>query len=217
MPGTRMERAPSRTQLAAKRCVDIVGAATLLVASSPVITVCALLVRVTSPGPVLFRQWRPGLGGHPFLMYKVRTMRSDADVSLAQLMAADDDARREWESYGRLIEDPRLIPRIGRLLRRTSLDELPQLINVLRGDMSLVGPRPLPFPVIDNLPAEQVRVRETVRPGLTGLWQTAGRSDLDLRQLLALDEAYVTSWSLRLDLRILARTPTAVIRRRGAY
>lgn len=216
-PDTRMERSPSRTQLAAKRCVDIVGSATLLVVASPVITVCALLVRVTSPGPVLFRQWRPGLGGHPFLMYKVRTMRSDADVALAQLMAADGDARREWESYGRLIEDPRLIPRIGRLLRRTSLDELPQLINVLRGDMSLVGPRPLPFPVIDNLPAEQVRVRETVRPGLTGLWQTAGRSDLDLRQLLALDEAYVTSWSLRLDLRILARTPTAVIRRRGAY
>ncbi len=207
----------SSTQLGVKRCVDILGAVTMLVAAAPVITVCALLVRVASPGPAFFRQWRPGLGGRPFLMYKVRTMRSDADVALEQLMAADGDARKEWESYGRLVTDPRLIPGIGRLMRRTSLDELPQLVNVLRGEMSLVGPRPLPFPVVDNLPAEQVRVRETVRPGLTGLWQTAGRSDLDLGQLLVLDEAYVKGWSLRLDLRILARTPRAVIRRQGAY
>ncbi len=207
----------SKQQAVIKRGLDIVGAASLLVLTTPVIFSCALLVRVISPGPAFFRQSRPGRGGQPFALYKIRTMGTDSDLVFARLMRTDPCALKEWETYGRLAEDPRLIPRVGRLLRRTSIDELPQLVNVLRGDMSLVGPRPLPSAVVEGLPAMAIEARETVRPGLTGLWQVLGRSDLDLSQLLTLDEAYVANWSLALDVQILLRTPVAVVCRRGAY
>ncbi len=207
----------SSRHAAVKRGLDVFGAASLLVATTPVILFCALVVRVVSPGPDFFRQSRLGRDGRPFALYKIRTMGTDADVVLAHLLRSDSSRSEEWETYGRLAEDPRLVPRVGRLLRRTSVDELPQLVNVLRGDMSLVGPRPLPPAVAHGLPAEAIRARGTVRPGLTGLWQVSGRSDLDLSQLLAVDETYVATWSLALDLRILLRTPVAVVRGRGAY
>ena len=119
--------------------------------------------------------------------------------------------------YGRLTTDPRVLPGVGRFLRRTSLDELPQLVNVIRGEMSLVGPRPLPAAVLACLPPAEVAIRASVPPGLTGLWQVSGRSDHDLAALVGIDCEYVRSWSLALDLRILVRTPLAVVTGRGAY
>ncbi len=207
----------SNPEAAIKRGLDIVGAASLLVLTAPVILSCALVVRVISPGPAFFRQSRLGRGEQPFALYKIRTMGTDADLVLARLIRSDPRSAEEWETYGRLAQDPRLVPRVGRLLRRTSIDELPQLVNVLRGDMSLVGPRPLPPAVVKGLSAEAIEARSTVRPGLTGLWQVLGRSDLDLAQLLTLDQTYVANWSLALDLQILLRTPAAVVCGRGAY
>ena len=201
----------------AKRALDVAGAAALLVAGMPLMALGALLLRLRSPGPVLFRQRREGLDGRPFTLYKLRTMRVDADDVLARVLADDAAAREEWTRYRRLRDDPRLVRGVGAWLRRTSLDELPQLWNVLRGDMSLVGPRPLELPVLDRFPAVERAARAAVRPGLTGLWQVTGRSDTDLDTLWAIDAEYVRSRSLLGDLRILARTPRAVITRRGAY
>jgi lipopolysaccharide/colanic/teichoic acid biosynthesis glycosyltransferase len=189
----------------------------MLVLALPAIGVSAVLVRVTSPGPAIYSQWRHGRDGQAFRAYKIRTMRTDAAEILGMLRDTDAGIAEEWELYGCLAEDPRVIPYIGSWLRKSSLDELPQLFNVLRGEMSLVGPRPLPLELAQMLPADQVQARSTVRPGLTGLWQVRGRSDLDLAALLALDRTYVDEWSLRLDLSILLRTPMAVLSRRGAY
>jgi lipopolysaccharide/colanic/teichoic acid biosynthesis glycosyltransferase len=168
------------------------------------------LVKLDSPGPVLFRQPRAGRGGHPFRIVKFRTMRVDAEDLLADLR------RRSGQdgAFFKLEDDPR-ITRIGHWLRRLSLDELPQLWNVLQGDMSLVGPRPLPvseagwFSPID-------RRRTLVRPGITGLWQVSGRSSLTAEDAVRLDLTYVESWSLVLDLVILVRTVGAVVRGSGA-
>lgn len=200
-----------------KRGIDLVGASAMLLLSFPVIGISAVLVRVISPGPAIYSQWRHGRDGRAFRAYKIRTMRTDAEEILGMLRHTDAGIAEEWELYGCLADDPRVIPYIGGWLRKSSLDELPQLLNVLRGEMSLVGPRPLPLEVAQRLPADQVHLRSTVRPGLTGLWQVQGRSDLDLAALLALDRTYVAEWTLRLDLTILLRTPLAVLSRRGAY
>ncbi|MFS8586754.1 MAG: sugar transferase, partial [Acidimicrobiia bacterium] len=190
--------------------IDRVGAALLLVLLAPVFAVVAVAVKLSSPGPVLYRQERVGQYGRTFEFLKFRTMVTEADAQLAQLAAAN-------ESDGLLFkirEDPR-VTRVGRFLRRTSLDELPQLWNVLRGDMSLVGPRPLP---VDAEEFEgDARRRLRVRPGITGLWQVSGRSELGWEETVALDMYYVDHWSLAMDLAILARTPLAVLRGTGAW
>jgi lipopolysaccharide/colanic/teichoic acid biosynthesis glycosyltransferase len=200
-----------------KRGLDLVAAASLLVIVLPLLLACAVLVRWNSHGPVIYRQLRCGLDGKPFTLYKLRTMEVDAERLIEALVRSDPAARDEWDRYRRLTRDPRLVPRVGGPIRRASLDELPQLWNVVRGDMSMVGPRPLELPSIDELPEERVAVRSSVRPGLTGLWQVSGRSEMTLEQMLALDEAYVLRWSILLDLQLIARTPLAVIRARGAY
>lgn len=195
---------------AIKRFVDVVGAAALIVLLSPVLLAAAVTVKVDSPGPVLFRQRRSGLRGREFQVLKLRTMRVGSERQ-RQAMAEHN------ESDGHLFkirEDPR-VTRAGRLMRRFSVDELPQLFNVVMGDMSLVGPRPLPTE--DSAFGELARRRLLVRPGLTGLWQVSGRSSLSWEETLRLDLAYVDTWSLRLDLVILARTPRAVLRGEGAY
>ncbi|MGH3730096.1 MAG: sugar transferase [Micromonosporaceae bacterium] len=195
----------------AKEFFDRVGAALLLVCLSPLLLTLAMLVRHDSAGPVLFRQVRVGRDGREFTMYKFRTMYVDAEQRLADLMVRE-------ERHGVLFkmpDDPRVTP-IGRLLRRASLDELPQLCNVLRGDMSLVGPRP-PLPREVELYPDDMRRRFVVKPGLTGLWQVSGRSDLSWEETVRLDLRYVESWSLSLDLVILLRTLTAVWRASGAY
>jgi exopolysaccharide biosynthesis polyprenyl glycosylphosphotransferase len=194
-----------------KELVDRVGAALLLAAFGPLLWGVALLVRVTSRGPVLFRQVRVGRDGREFRIFKFRSMYVDAEARLA-------DLRHLNEHDGVLFkirDDPRVTP-VGRWLRRFSLDELPQLLNVLTGQMSLVGPRP-PLPAEVAAYADDVRRRLAVKPGMTGLWQVSGRSDLSWEEAVRLDLRYVENWSLSLDLVILLRTMTAVLRSSGAY
>jgi len=182
-----------------------------------VLVALAVAIRRASPGPALFRQVREGAGGRRILVLKLRTMEVDAEAALAGHLARTPAADDEWRRYRRLADDPRLIPRWGRPLRRPSLDELPQLWNVVRGDMRLVGPRPLELEVLDRFPVEDRRLRWCARPGLTGLWQVSGRSDLDLDGLRELDRRYLHSWSFGMDLRILRATPRALLSREGAF
>jgi len=193
-----------------KTWIDRVGAAVLLLLVSPVLVVAALAVRLTSPGPAFFRQERAGRRGRPFTIYKLRTMTVDAEAALeeAQQLSGSSGPFFKWD------EDPR-VTRVGRWLRRYSLDELPQLWNVLRGDMSLVGPRPLPMHEARMLTLESRR-RTLARPGLTGLWQVSGRSALDAERAVELDLAYLDNWSLATDLSILVRTIGVVVRGDGA-
>src|SRR5439155_23310770 len=194
-----------------KAVFDRAGAAALLVAASPVMALVALAVRTGSAGPVLFRQTRVGRGGRRFVMYKFRTMCTGADRRLGEIRHLNDSDAVLFK----VRDDPR-VTRVGRWLRRWSLDELPQLFNVLRGDMSLVGPRP-PLPEEVAAYPEDARRRLAVRPGMTGLWQVSGRSDLPWEEAVRLDLRYVDNWSLSLDLVILLRTLTAVARASGAY
>ena len=194
----------------AKAAVDRLLAAVGLVALAPVLLPVALLVRLDSPGPVLFSQVRIGREGREFRVVKFRTMYVDAELRLAEL----SNRNQTNGLLFKIADDPR-ITRVGRFLRRTSIDELPQLLNVLRGDMSLVGPRPLP--VKDSDFTGDVRRRLLVRPGITGLWQVNGRSRLSWEDAVRLDLYYVENWSIALDLAILARTVGAVLRGTGAY
>jgi exopolysaccharide biosynthesis polyprenyl glycosylphosphotransferase len=199
------------TDFATKRAFDLVVAALLAVCLSPLWLLIAALIKLTSRGPVLYADTRIGLGEQTFRMFKFRTMVADADARQAEL-------ERENEATGALFKirrDPRVTP-IGRLLRRFSLDEVPNLINVLRGEMSLVGPRPLPIRDFERL-EHWHRRRYLVLPGLTGLWQVAGRSDLSFDDLVRLDFYYLENWSIWLDVTILFKTPFAVATRRGAY
>lgn len=206
--------APPRASWAAaavKSLADRVVAALLLLAVAPLLAVLALLVRLDSPGSALFTQQRVGRGGRLFRVYKLRTMRADAEALKAELQVLD-------EGNGVLFkirEDPR-VTRLGRLLRRSSLDELPQLLNVVRGEMSLVGPRPaLPEEVARYTRLERRRL--AVRPGITGLWQVSGRSSLSRERSMCLDSSYVDNWRARGDVAILLRTVHAVVSKRGAY
>src|SRR5918994_1052494 len=194
-----------------KRSFDFVGALVLLLVLSPVLIGIALAVFVTSRGPILYRSIRPGIGGEPFACFKFRTMRSDAD----QLQADLESLNEASGALFKIRRDPRMTP-VGRLLRRYSLDELPQLFNVVLGQMSLVGPRPLPQRDFDQL-EEWHKKRYLVLPGLTGLWQVSGRSELDFDDLVRLDFLYLERWSVGLDLTILLKTIPAVISRRGAF
>lgn len=191
-------------------------AAVLLVVSAPLWIGLAILIRSGSPGKMLVRQDREGRGGAIFGMFKLRTMHCDADARLASILA-DGVAAEEWRRFGRLGSDPRIAGRFGGLARRYSIDELPQLINVVRGEMALVGPRPLLPQIAIRLQPEDLHARRQVAPGLTGLWQVSGRSDLDLETMGQIDRDYVKRRSLWLDLSILLRTLPTVIFARGAY
>jgi exopolysaccharide biosynthesis polyprenyl glycosylphosphotransferase len=194
-----------------KAAFDVSVAALLLVLLAPLLLLIALVIRLDTGGPVFFRQVRVGRGGEPFRMVKFRTMHTDAEARLEAM-------RRQNEHAGVLFkirEDPR-VTRCGRILRRYSLDELPQLINVLLGEMSLVGPRP-PLPAEVEQYPHDMRRRLVVKPGMTGLWQVSGRSDLSWEDSIRLDLRYVENWSLTVDLVILMRTATAVVRGSGAY
>ena len=194
-----------------KRTFDFVMALALLVILSPLLLLIACAVFISSRGPVLYRSMRPGIGGERFACLKFRTMRSDADQMQADLESLN-------EASGALFKirhDPRLT-HVGRVLRRYSLDELPQLLNVLAGKMSLVGPRPLPQRDFDQL-EDWHKKRYLVLPGVTGLWQVSGRSELDFDDLVRLDFLYLERWSVGLDLAILLKTVPAVLSRRGAF
>jgi exopolysaccharide biosynthesis polyprenyl glycosylphosphotransferase len=196
---------------ALKRTFDVIGATVLLILLSPLLLALTLAVALTSRGPVLFRSMRRGIGQRPFPCLKFRTMHSNAEEEQADL----EDLNEASGALFKIRDDPRLTP-VGRFLRRFSLDELPQLINVLRGEMSLVGPRPLPERDYTML-EEWHRKRYLVLPGITGLWQVSGRSELDFDDLVHLDFLYLEHWSLALDLTILLKTLPAVVSRRGAY
>jgi exopolysaccharide biosynthesis polyprenyl glycosylphosphotransferase len=196
---------------ALKRTFDIIGATLLLIVLSPLLIALSLAVAITSRGPVLFHSIRRGIGQKPFPCLKFRTMHSDAEERQADL----EELNEATGALFKIRDDPRLTP-VGRFLRRFSLDELPQLINVLRGEMSLVGPRPLPERDYTML-EDWHRKRYLVLPGITGLWQVSGRSELDFDDLVHLDFLYLERWSLALDLTILLKTIPAVISRRGAY
>lgn len=190
---------------------DLIVAAALLVLLSPLLLLLAAAVRLTSHGPALFRQVRVGRRGKLFRVYKFRTMHADAEGRLAELAHLNEFNGLLFK----LRDDPR-VTRVGRLLRRYSLDELPQLLNVLRGQMSLVGPRP-PLPSEVERYQGHARRRLLVKPGITGLWQVSGRSDLSWEDTVRLDLQYVENWSLSLDIAVLGRTAAAVLGRRGAY
>jgi exopolysaccharide biosynthesis polyprenyl glycosylphosphotransferase len=196
-----------------KAAFDRLGAFVLLALMSPVLAVVALLVMYgpSGRGPAIFRQERVGKDGRPFVLYKFRTMVVNAEAKLAELRNLNDT---DGELF-KMRKDPRVTP-VGRWLRRYSLDELPQLVNVLKGDMSLVGPRPPLALEVAGYPAD-MRRRLVVKPGLTGLWQVSGRSDLSWDESIRLDLTYVENWSLAMDLAILARTVSAVMRSSGAY
>jgi undecaprenyl-phosphate galactose phosphotransferase len=198
----------------AKRAFDIAVTALLLVTVAPVLLAIALLVR-RDGGPALIRHRRIGADGVAFDCYKFRSMVVDAESALETLLAANPTLRDEWARDFKLRDDPR-ITRLGRFLRRTSLDELPQLFNVLRGDMSLVGPRPIvdaEVPRYGSCFADYI----ACRPGITGLWQVTGRNDVSYDRRVELDASYARGWSVALDLRILLKTLVVVLRRDGAY
>jgi exopolysaccharide biosynthesis polyprenyl glycosylphosphotransferase len=200
----------SRSQRAIKRMLDVTGSLIGIALLSPVMISCALAVRFTSHGPVVYRQMRVGRGGEIFSMYKFRTMRDRAELEIESLR----DQHDLEEPMFKLINDPR-VTRVGGFLRRWSLDELPQLFNVLGGSMSLVGPRPHPLDDVDRYQSEAFR-RLALKPGMTGIWQVEGRSNLTWDQALQMDLHYVEKWSLESDIYLLAKTTKAVISKSGA-
>jgi lipopolysaccharide/colanic/teichoic acid biosynthesis glycosyltransferase len=203
-------------QFAMKRLLDYTGALVGLFFLAPVMVFLAIVIRLDSRGPVVFRQLRRGYRGTQFRVLKFRTMSMDAEKKLVDLENSNESA---GGVLFKMRDDPR-VTRLGRFLRRSSLDELPQLINVLRGEMSLVGPRPLQMRDCDKLQAtdpEGYHQRLQVMPGLTGPWQVGGRSELDCNRMVELDIEYARNWTLGLDMMILAKTVLVVIFRKGAY
>lgn len=198
----------------ATRVLDMAVASAMLALLMPVMVITAICVAIFSPGPILFGQWRVGLNGQKFKCYKFRSMRIDAEEHLASLLAAKPELREEWKANQKLSTDPRITP-IGAFLRQSSIDELPQLFNVLRGEMSLVGPRPI-------LESEVWRYGRYIthylrlKPGLTGVWQISGRNDTSYRRRIAADVLYSRRKSLGLDLQILLATIPAVLKAHGA-
>ena len=172
---------------------------------------------IISPGNPFFFQEREGYRGKPFKVWKLRTMYPDTEKRFQQYLEQVPEAREEWNRYFKLKSDPRILPFVGHILRKTSLDELPQLWNVVRGEMSLVGPRPFPYYHLETFGKDFRKLRQSVMPGITGFWQISARSDGDVKQQEALDTYYVQNWSIWLDIYILARTVAVVLLRKGAY
>ena len=201
--------------LVIKRILDLVFVSLGGLVILPMLLLISLVIKITSPGPVLFGHKRLGLNGKYFNAYKFRSMVAGAEEKLESVLSSDSRLRDEWENTQKLKDDPR-VTKIGKLLRRISFDEFPQLINILKGEMSLVGPRPVTAEEIKKY-GENARRVLAVKPGLTGLWQVSGRSDTDYAERVSLDLYYLQSWSVWLDLWILYRTPGVLVRRKGAY
>ncbi len=205
-----------RRNQAIKRSLDVLGAALVLALTAPLIGLAIILIKLVSPGPAFFAQEREGLGAKKFKVWKLRTMYPNAEALLAERLAADDGLRQEWHRNMKLVRDPRIIPVIGTLLRRLSIDELPQLWNVIRGQMSLVGPRPFPEYHLARFSPAFRAMRATVRPGLSGMWQVMIRNAGGLEEQELFDRFYIQNWSLWLDFYILVRTVLAALSTRGA-
>ena len=198
-----------------KRIFDVIIASITLIVFLPLFAFVVLLLKLTEPGPVIFRHIRVGQGGRRFACFKFRSMVLDSDKVLKTLLESDPAARKEWDRTQKLANDPRITP-VGKFLRQSSLDELPQLINVIRGDMSLVGPRPI-------VPSELTRYGDKLslylqaRPGITGIWQVSGRNDCGYDRRIEMDANYVRNWRFSTDFVILLRTLGAVLAQRGSY
>ena len=220
-------RAPSLAEIRAegidaksywlKRVIDVVVAGILLLLSLPLLAILVIAIKIVSPGPAIFAHDRAGRGGRVFRCLKLRTMVPDAERVLQDVLDRDPELREEFASKQKLTADPRVYP-LGSWLRRLSIDELPQLWNVVRGDMSLVGPRPLPLRETDNY-GSALWVVLAVRPGLTGIWQVSGRSDLPYDKRIALDVSYAKNHTFAKDVGIILRTAPVLVRpgRSGAY
>jgi exopolysaccharide production protein ExoY len=206
---------PSVVGGSVKRAFDISGALIAILLLFPLFCLIALAIKLWDRGPVLYRHRRVGLNGRVFVCLKFRTMVIDAEAVLSSHLAVNGEAAREWEEIRKLKRDPRITP-FGLAMRKTSIDELPQLLNILRGDMSFVGPRPI---VTDEVPKYGASIHHyfCARPGLTGAWQISGRNDVDYSTRVALDREYVQAWSLWRDLAIIAKTARVVVTSRGCY
>jgi len=200
---------------ALQRGMDLLIAIPMLIFLLPVFGLIAVVVMFDSPGPVIFRHTRRGRGGEPFRCRKFRTMVADAELRLDELLANDEDARREWERTQKLRDDPR-VTRVGAFLRKTSLDELPQLWNIIRGEMSIVGPRPIIANEVVRY-GDRIVYYDAVRPGVVGLWQISGRNDTTYEERVQLDVDYARNCSLLKDIGILLRSIPAILFKRGAY
>lgn len=199
-----------------KRAFDIIFSLLVLVLGSFIYLAIGLTIKITSKGSVFFSHERIGRGGIPFKCYKFRTMYADADLRLNEILKNDAEKRKEWEQNHKLKNDPRITP-IGAFLRKTSLDELPQFWNVLRGDLSVVGPRPVVQAEVVKHLGEKAQKILSVRPGLTGIWQVSGRSDTSYSTRIMLDEKYVDNCSMMLDIKLIAKTIPSMISSKGAY
>jgi exopolysaccharide biosynthesis polyprenyl glycosylphosphotransferase len=199
------------TQRALKRLLDVAGSSFGLLVLSPLLLTVAALIKLTSPGPVFFKQKRVGADEGVFLCYKFRSMYQDAERRQAEL-----EAKNEADgAIFKMKDDPRVTP-VGKFIRRWSIDELPQLINVLLGEMSLVGPRPLPVRDFEKM-TERHKMRLAAIPGVSGYWQISGRSELSFEDMVRLDLYYIENWSLSMDVEIILKTVRAVLRHEGAY
>lgn len=199
-----------------KRTFDMTVSLLFLPVLVPIIGLLGFLIKLDSPGPIFFRHTRIGRHGRRFSIFKFRSMHGDAEKRLRNLLDSGRSSRQEWETFYKLKDDPR-ITRMGKFLRMTSLDELPQIFNVLKGEMSLVGPRPVLLEEITKYYKEHADYYYLVRPGITGLWQVSGRNDIDYNARVRLDAWYVLNWSLWLDIVMLLKTIRVVLKRDGAY
>jgi Undecaprenyl-phosphate galactose phosphotransferase WbaP len=213
---TRHARFNKRQRLL-KRSLDIAISLPALIISSPIILLAGLAIYLADPGPIFFSQTREGRRGKPIKIYKLRSMVKGAEAKLARYLAEDPAARFEYERTMKLRNDPRIIPVVGRLIRRASIDELPQLWSILKGDMSLVGPRVMPTREVELYSPEGRDMRRDMPPGLTGFWQVEHRSNSDFRVREIADHFYVANWSVWLDLWIILRTVRVVLSGSGAY
>lgn len=199
-----------------KRSFDLLFSLAVLTLLSPLFLLIAFLIRLTSRGNPIFGHVRIGKGGKPFVCYKFRTMYPDATYRLQELLKSRKDLKEEWEKTHKLKNDPRVTP-FGRLLRKTSLDELPQFWNVLKGDLSVVGPRPVVENELKTHFGQKAPLIISVRPGVTGLWQVSGRSNTSYAERVQLDETYIRTQSFLLDLKLIAKTVPAMLFSKGAY
>jgi exopolysaccharide production protein ExoY len=198
-----------------KRCFDVIAACTGLLLLSPLFLLIAVIIKLADGGPTFYGHRRIGRNGAYFSCLKFRTMVPDADAVLEDHLANCREAAAEWQAWHKLKDDPRITP-LGIVLRKTSLDELPQLLNILKGEMSVVGPRPIVRAEVAKY-GEAIEQYLSTRPGLTGLWQISGRNDVDYIRRVALDRRYVQEWSFKGDLRIVQRTFAVVLLSRGCY
>jgi exopolysaccharide production protein ExoY len=200
----------------AKRCFDLVLGIAVLIMVLPLMLLLAILIYVRDPGPVIYRHTRIGQNGKAFGCFKFRTMVTNADALLEKILSEKPALKDEWERTHKLSSDPRIIPKIGSFMRRSSLDELPQLFNILMGDMSFTGPRPVTKQEVALYGTDAAWYLK-VRPGLTGLWQVQGRSTTTFQERVAMDVHYVRTRSFLKDIWIILQTPAVVLRGRGAY